>query len=125
VNLCNGVMTHQIPLPHDRQETPLLTRLLRHLRSEDLLILDRAFASFWNLLQAGQKGVHLLVRLKRCFWAKAGTRRTVIKKLGKQDLLVRWTRPKERSRISLWRWVRMPGELTLRQVSFSVRRRGY
>lgn len=125
VNLCNGVMTHQIPLPHDRQETPLLTRLMRYLLKGDLLILDRAFASFWNLLQAREKGIHLLVRLKKCFWAKAGTRRTVIKKLGKRDLLVRWTRPKERSKISLWRWVRMPRELTLRQVSLSVRRRGY
>ena len=125
-NLCNGVMTHQIPLPHDRQETPLVGRILRHLLKGDILILDRAFASFWNLLQAQQQGIHLLVRLKQCFWAKAHTRRTVIKRLGKQDVLVRWTRPRERCKLSLFRWVRMISqELTLRQVSICVKRRGY
>ena len=125
VNLCSGVMTHQIPLPHKRQETPLLGRMLRHLLRGDVLILDRAFASFWNLLQGQQSGIHLLVRLKKCFCAKAGTRRTLIKRLGKGDLLVRWTRPKERSMMSLWRWTSMQRELTLRQISLSVKRRGY
>jgi hypothetical protein len=124
-NLCNGVMTHQIPLPHKRQEAPLVGRILRRLLKGDLLLLDRAFASFWNMLQAQQSGIHLLVRLKKCFWAKAGTRRTVIKRLGSRDSLVRWERPKERSMMSLWRWMSLPHELTLRQVSLCVRRKGY
>src|SRR5439155_17310453 len=115
-DLGSGAMLHQIPLPHRRQEAPLLGRLLRRLKLGDVLILDRAFASFWNLLQAQRAGVHLLVRLKRCFWAKApgarpGTRRTSVKRLGPGDILVRWQRPKERTpTLSLRRWLNLPRE---------------
>jgi hypothetical protein len=125
VDLGSGAIVHQIPLPQARQEAPLVGRLLRHLAGGDVLILDRAFASFWNLLQGQCSGVHLLIRLKKNLWAGNSMRRTLIKHLGKQDLLVQWKRPRERATLSLRRWVGLPRQLILRQISITVRRRGY
>jgi Transposase DDE domain len=124
--LGGGAMLHQVALPHRRQEAPLLGRLLRHLSRGDVLVLDRAFASFGNFCLAAAAGVHLVARLRAPLVARRGTRRTVLRRLGPGDALVRWERPRERTpSTSLRRWLRLPPELTLRQVTVRVRRRGY
>jgi hypothetical protein len=124
--LGGGAMLHQVPLPHRRQEAPLLGRLLRHLSRGDVLVLDRAFASFGNLCLAAAAGVHLVARLRAPLVARRGTRRTVLARLGPGDALVRWDRPRERTpAVSLRRWLRLPAGLELRQVTVRVRRRGY
>jgi hypothetical protein len=122
--LASGLMLHQIPMPHHRQEAPLVGRVLRHLLPGDVLILDRAFASFLNFCQALQGKMHLLIRLKKNLQAGRGNRR-VIRRLGPGDFLVRWRRPRERTLLSLRRWRQLPRELMLRQVSLRINRRGF
>lgn len=124
--LGGGLMLHQIPVPYKRQEAPLVGRLLRRLVSGDVLILDRAYASFANLLEARRRGMHLLIRLKKGLQAGSGAHRQSVERLGRNDLLVRWLRPKERpAAMSLLRWVGLPREVLLRQVSFRVKRKGF
>jgi putative transposase len=124
-DLSSGAMLHQIPMPHRRQEAPLVARLLKHLCPGDVLILDRAFASYVNACAARVAGVELLIRLKRCLWSKPGTRRTILQSLGKHDKLVCWKKPKERTMLSLSRWSKLPEQLILRQISVFVNKRGY
>jgi hypothetical protein len=50
----------------------------------------------------------------------------VIKKLGKGDLLVLWRKPKERPKLIGRRaWKLLPAQLTLRQISLTIKRRGW
>ncbi len=127
-DLASGALIRQVAVPHRRQEGPLLQRLLRHLRRGDVLVLDRAYASYANLCDAVGRGTHLVARLKRNLFAAAGTRRTARRCPGraKGDLSVVWRKPKERpAMVSRWRWSRLPAELVLRQVTVDVRRRGW
>jgi hypothetical protein len=130
-DLCSGAILHQIPVPHRRQEAPLVARLLKHLCRGgqallgEVLILDRAFASYVNFCAARLEGIELLIRLKKCLWSKPGTRRTTVRRLGRHDRLVCWKKPKERTMLSLLRWNRLPAKLILRQITVYVTRRGY
>ena len=125
-DLASGAMLRQISLPHKRQESPVLGRLLRWARLGDVAVLDRAYPAFSNLCEARRRGVELITRLKKNLFARAGTRRTVIKKLGKGDLLVLWRKPKERPKLMGRRaWKILPAQLTLRQISLTLKRRGW
>lgn len=125
-DLSSGAMLWQIAVPHRRQESPVLGCLLKQARRGDVVSLDRAYPSFFNLAQARRRAVDLIIRLKKNLFAKAHSRRTVKKKLGKDDLLVIWHTPKERpSWIGKRQWKQMPRQLTLRQVSLNVKRRGW
>jgi len=124
-NLSSGVMQHQIPLPHRRGEAPLLGRLLRLATPAAVIVMDRAFASFANLHAVLQWPGDAVIRLNSRLLAKKNSLRRVIKRLGKNDLLVCWAHPENRcSLLSRLRWNALPAELTLRQVSFIVARRG-
>lgn len=127
-DLSGGMMLHQIPLPWRRGEAPLLGRLLlRAAQAGSVLVLDRAFGSFVNLWRMAQQQVDGVVRLNRRLWARrgGGGNRRVVRRLGKKDHLVRWERPAHRcALLSRLRWNALPRELTLRQVSFTVERRG-
>jgi hypothetical protein len=126
LDLSSGVMLHQIPLPHRRGEAPLLTRLLRCVAESSVVVMDRAFASFANIHVALTRKIDLAIRIRKNLRAQRGSLRQVIKRLGKSDLLVRWERPHQRcGLLSRLRWKALPEALVLRQVSFSVRRRGY
>jgi hypothetical protein len=124
--LGSGAMLWQIPLPHNRQESPVLASLLERVRRGDLIILDRAYPAFFSLCEARRRGVELIIRLKKNLFARAGSRRTVKKRLGKNDALVVWRKPRERPRwIGKKQWKSLPASLTLRQTSIHVRRRGW
>ena len=125
-SLGSGAMLWQIPLPYKRQESPVLANLLGRVRRGDLIILDRAYPAFFSLCQARQRGVELIIRLKKNLFARAGSRRTVNKRLGKNDALIVWRKPKERPHwISKKQWKKLPASLTLRQTSIHVKRRGW
>lgn len=126
LSLSSGVMLHQIALPHRRGEAPLLGRLLRRIAPGAVLVMDRAFASFANLHAITRAGADALIRIKTNCLAKNGTSRQVLRRLGKKDHLVRWQRPGNRcALLSRRRWNALPDALLLREVSFTVRRRGY
>jgi len=55
---------------------------------------------------------------------RAGGRQRRVRRLGKQDWLVRWHRTGRPAWMSARRWKRLPQSLVLRQVSFRIRRKG-
>jgi hypothetical protein len=125
-DLGSGAMLGQICLPHRRQESPVLGRLLRWTRRGDVIVLDRAYPAFFNLCQARRRGVDLIIRLKKNLLARAGSRRKIKTRLGQEDALVIWDKPKERPKqIGKSQWRRLPGQLMLRQISLKVKRRGW
>ena len=125
-DLASGAILGQIPLPHRRQESPVLGRLLRWARRGDVVVLDRAYPAFFSLCQARRCGVELVIRLKKNLFAKAGSRRKIKKRLGQEDFLVLWCKPKERPKqISKRQWQMVFGQLTLRQISLNIKRRGW
>jgi hypothetical protein len=130
VDLTTGLIRRVIALPWSRQERTCLTRLLAALAGGTILLADRGFSGFAQLAMMRAAGIHGLLRLP-CQVVVGGKRRwrrrRQIGRLGKQDLLVSWTRdglvrPRWMSRV---RWGALPPELTLRQIAFRITRPGH
>jgi putative transposase len=128
LDLSTGLIPRVIALPWARQEQTCLGRLLRLMGTGDLMLADRGLVSFAHVALALRAGVHCLMRLPRGLQVHGrgtGNRRRV-RRLGRQDLLVRWSRPQARPGwLSAARWAALPDVLTLRQVAFRLHRPGF
>lgn len=132
-DLAGGFIIKAIPLPATRQEFTCLTRLFGALLkaaagTPALLLGDRGLVSFTHLnlmLQVGIDGCFRLPRWQVMFGRGRHSRR-LIKRLGKQDLLVRWIASRCPTWLSKKRWEAIKNtELILRQISFRVCRKGF
>lgn len=103
-------------------ELSLLTLLTSHLAKGDIFLGDRGFGNYAliSLLQH-TLGVDFVGRPMR----KIDGRRRV-KRLGKNDWLIQWTKPDTASPwLSLEQWLGLPKVLNLRCVKGSLYRKGY
>jgi hypothetical protein len=129
MDLASGVITKVIDLPHARNEQTVLTRMLGMLFAGDLLLGDRGLVSFAHIAVMMRQGIHCLIRLPRCMVVHGrgkGSRKR-LKRLGRQDLLVQWNKPKQHklSWMSKHRWRLLPASLQLRQIAFCLHRKGF
>ena len=97
-------------------ETALLREMLEGFRPGDVAVFDRCFCSFLMLAGLRQRGAHFCARLhqRRPVDFRKG------KRLGPDDHLITWTRPKKPDWMSEQEYARTPGTLTLREVRFRV-----
>ena len=128
MDLSRGFIYKGIILPWARQEFTCLSRLFKAIGRNALLLGDRGLVSFTHLVMLTQAGIQGCFRLPR--WQVTFNRgrasRRLIKRLGKQDLLVRWTACRRPTWLSRKRWAAIAGqELVLRQISFRVCREGF
>jgi hypothetical protein len=103
-------------------ELPLLFRLRRLFQAGDLLLADRGFASYVVMALLERMGVACLFRLHQA--RPHDLRRGM--RLGKNDRLMVWDKPKEKPRYlpqSLWR--RVPEELIVRVLRVQARVPGF
>jgi hypothetical protein len=123
-----GFIRKVIALPWARNEFTCLSRLFKAVGRDGLLLGDRGLVSFAHmtlLIQAGIQGCFRLPRWQVVF-NRGNASRRLIKRLGRQDLLVRWTACRRPKWLSEKRWQNLARqELTLRQISFRVCRKGY
>lgn len=123
-----GFIHKVITLPSTRQEFTCLSRLFGAVGEGGLLLGDRGLVSFAHLAMltgAAIQGCFRLPRGQVCFGRGRGSRR-LIKRLGKQDVLVRWTAYRRPSWLSRKRWAALARqELVLRQISYRVCRKGF
>ena len=115
-------------LPWARQEFTCLSRLFKSLAANSLLLGDRGLVSFTHLAMLKAAGMHGCFRLPRCqiVFRRGRGSRCLIRRQGKQDLLVRWTATVRPKWLSQKRWDDIKGQtLTLRQISFRVCRKGF
>ena len=105
--------------PYEGKETgesALLRGILDCLNPGDVAVLDRFFCSFLMLAMLRGRGVHFCARLhqRRAHDFRKGRR------LGHDDHLVTWIRPKRPAWMSQELYERIPETMTLREVRFQV-----
>jgi hypothetical protein len=96
--------------PITEGERTVAARLLRHLRRDDLVLMDRGFFSFGLFWQILQGGAHFAVR------AISGVKFTTIATLADGSRLVEWT-PSDRR----WRQEGLPTTIRLRVIDYQVK----
>jgi hypothetical protein len=105
----------RIPLAYEvsplcESELTLAGRLMPHLRSNDLLLMDRGFISYGLFWQIQNKGAFFGTRLKK------GLNFKTTKRLGYKDRLVEWTPCDSRGK-----WKDLPSSITLRVIEYQIR----
>ena len=105
--------------PYEGKETgesALLRGILDCLKPEDVAVFDRCFCSFLMLAMLRLRGVHFCARLhqRRPINFRRGER------LGKDDHLITWIRPKRPQWMSEELYKQIPQTMTLREVRFHV-----
>ena len=122
-SLSTGVLLDYAKGNKHQHELSLLHRLLEVFKAGDLVLADRGFSCYTLLALLWRKGVPALMRLHHA--RSADLRRG--KRLGKNDRLILWRRPKdwERRYIAAKLWQCLAPELSVRILRFSLRRRGF
>ena len=105
--------------PYEGKETgenALLRGILDSLQYDDVAVFDRCFCSFLMLAILRQRGVHFCSRVnqRRLIDFRRGHR------LGQDDHLIMWTRPKRPQWMSEEQYAQVPETMTLREVRFQV-----
>lgn len=127
LDLTSGMIHKVIALPWHRGERAGLSRMFGCLERGDLLLGDRGLVSFAHLAMLMAQGVECCMRLPR--WlvvnSKGRSHGQQVRRLGRQDWLVRWTPDRRPSWMTRAAWKTMPRELRLRQISFRLCRKGF
>ena len=93
--------------PISDSELALAGRLMRQVRNNDLLLMDRGFLSYGLFWQIQNQGAYFGTRLKSNFQYKK------VKRLGPKDWLVQWTPQDSRKQ-----WRDLPPSIQLRVISY-------
>jgi putative transposase len=101
-------------------ENSLLRRLYDALDRGDIILADRCFSGWSDIVLPLMRGIDVVVRKHQL---RATDFRTG-KRLGKDDHLVFWTRPQQPKWMSAEQYAALPEELTLREVRIRVVQRG-
>ena len=102
-------------------ETALFHTLHHGLEGGDILLADRYYSSYWELALARRGGWDLVSRLHQR--RRPDFRRG--RRLGREDHVVRWAKPKRPSWLDEATYAALPDELAVREVRVRVRHRGF
>jgi len=102
-------------------ELALFRQLLDQLDSNDVILADRFFCSYFMIAMLMGRNVDIIARLHQA--RKKDAYRT--KRLGKNDYLIQWMRPPRPEWMDQETYDQMPESLTLRQIDVSVSEPGF
>jgi len=97
-------------VPVTQSELSVAERLLTGARRDDLVLMDRGFWSYGLFWQIQQQQAFFAIR------QKAGVALTKVRRLGRDDRLVRYARPKK----SKWRKLGLPLHMELRVIDYQI-----
>src|ERR671915_1103849 len=122
MSLATGAVSrYRIGTLHDHEQR-LFQALRTHLKGGEVVLGDRNFGTFTNLVLLTRQGVDGVFRRHQSRGAGAKT----LKPLGQDDHLVRWSFiPRKQPPVWLEASVKLPSTLIVREVSFHVTQPGF
>jgi hypothetical protein len=144
VHAATGLVQRLIIAPLRSHDIPLVAQVLEHFAPGDLAVGDRGFGSYAILAQFWQRGVFGLMPahqrttinfMPRRRHKQPGEKRAradrglpysrYVKRLGKQDQLVEWYRPKScPAWLTAEAFAALPASLLVRELRFRIARKG-
>lgn len=121
-SLASGVLLDYAKGNKHQHELALLYKLLDHFKAGDLALADRGFSSYALIALLLKRQVHSLFRLHQ--GRSADLRKG--KRLGKNDRLIGWCKPKQRPRyLPKFLWQLVPKNLSVRVLRCELKVRGF
>jgi hypothetical protein len=87
------------------------------LNKGDILLTDKGFCNYRDVAKLAQRGVDSVMAMRKKYPIKESK---ALRKLGKNDLLVRWEKPQRIRSFSVEEWSEIPAAITLRQIRIEV-----
>jgi hypothetical protein len=115
INLCNGAWEHTVVSPLSVHDHKLLHEMMIHIGAGEVLVSDRAFASYEMIARVQDQGAWTVTRLHQ-------GRRTLNwdqgKKIGTNQRLVTWRKPPQPkgSCLTPEQWAALPAQLNVRLI---------
>ena len=105
-------------------ELPLFRRQWGVLKSGDVILGDKGFCNYFDIVNLKEQGIDSVATLARRAPISAGKG---VKKLGNDDLLISWQRPIYNKKLaySIDQWAKLPEKLILRQIKVIVKYPGF
>ncbi|GMQ90562.1 MAG: IS4 family transposase [Gammaproteobacteria bacterium] len=124
LSLASGMLTGMAMGPYAGKETgesALLRSLLGRFKRGDMLLADRYYCSYFMIALLQERGIDLVARLhqRRPVDFRRGRR------LGKDDQLVTWSRPKRPHWMDEQTYDRVPASIEIRAIRVHVRQPGF
>ena len=92
-----------------------------HLQPNDLVVGDRHFCGFAYFVFLLKRGVHSMTRKHQI-----RKYQEIVKRLGKNDLIVKWKKPKELPKwLNQEEWDTFPDSLQVREITYNVHPKGF
>ncbi len=91
-------------------------------RHGDILLGDKAFCGYRDICERSERGIESVITLARRTPVKDAH---AVKKLGKDDLLIRWHRPTKPKGMSAEDLHNLPRSLLLRQITITINQPGF
>jgi hypothetical protein len=123
-NLHNGALLSYETGNKKSHELPLLRKQWSTFKAKDVFLGDRLFCSYFDISSFKDKGVDSIIPLSR---RMPVSETESVKKLGDDDLLIRWKKPvrSNASSYSHQDWLDLPDTLLLRQIKVTVNQTGF
>jgi len=123
-NLDNGALLSYELGNKKSHELPMLRQQMSTFKRGDIFLGDKGFCSYYDQSTFKDKGIDSVVTLAR---RKPVTAANAIKVIGKDDLLIAWSKPKynKASSYSKSDWEALPENLELRQIKVTVNQTGF
>jgi hypothetical protein len=101
----------------------LFRQVWPHLQSGDIVLGDRAFGSYEGMAALPLQGVDMVIR----FHQSRSFNRRKARKIGHEDWLATWVRPKYRKKQLMPKddWNQLPAEITVRLIHIKVKTKGF
>ena len=139
-DLITGALLDVAPASMRDHELTLVQRLHGLLRPDDIVVADRLYCTYAYLAQLCSKRLHFVIRVpassrrvdfrpgrrhaKHKHWK--GPQSIWLERLGKEDQIVDWIKPREAPPwLPAKTWRRLPELLRVREVRYRIKRRGY
>ncbi len=111
-----GLLSYASGNKHDA-ELSIFRQQLDECECGDILLADRGFCNCLDLSRLKKRGVDSVMRLRGNPFKKT----SIIRRLGEDDYLVKWQRPKKRSpSCTPEEWEQLPEHIIARQITLRV-----
>lgn len=120
--LASGTLIEWVETALKTHESRILKRMLHLFQKDDVILTDRGFSSYTNIVALMSQGAHAVMRVHQM--RKLDYRKG--KRLGKHDRIVTWKRAAARAKgWSLADWKALPEELEVRVVRIFLEVKGF
>lgn len=117
------LLDREVGNKHDHELT-LLRKMNETFQKEDILAMDRAYCSYYDLALYTSKGVDVVVRNHQA--RKEISESDAVQVVAKKDRWIQWEKPMKRpNHVSKEQWAEIPEAMNVRQITYGVEQAGF